>query len=221
MTWSAFDEPMPRTVAEPYHPVEWRLGDVHDLPQPASASAGLTALESRLTRRDFAEVSREQLGALLWHTMRCKEARRSDFGFPIEHRPTPSAGGLHPIHVVVLEPRAAHLALYIPTRHELNVLEDAHIAAQLRKHCADVVPPADATLLFFVAEFGRTQAKYSNASSLVWRDAGVLQGILAVAAEALGLNYCLLGTNANPWLSSLAKEGQLYGVGAALLGARS
>lgn len=220
MTWSALNEPMPRAMPKPYRPIDWCVAGVCDLPQPFDTPANLTALESRSTRRGFGPVSRNKLGSLLWHTMRCKGARRTDLGFPIEHRPTPSAGGIHPIHVLVLEPQATHLALYVPSRHELNVLADGDGVAELRAHCAELVSPADATILFFVAEFGRTQAKYHFASSLVWRDAGVVQGILAVAAEGLELNYCLLGTNGNPWLRSLAQKGELYGVGAALLGTR-
>jgi len=69
-----------------------------------------------------------------------------------------------------------------------------------------------------VAEPGKTSAKYSSSSSLVWRDAGVLLGHIGLAAESLGLNYCPLGITGEPWVSQLDSQGKLSGVGLALLG---
>jgi len=78
-----------------------------------------------------------------------------------------------------------------------------------------------ATLLLFVAEPGMTIAKYSNASSLIWRDAGILQGYFAAAAESLDLNFCFLGVTGEPWASQLVDQPGLCGVGAAYVGAAS
>jgi hypothetical protein len=70
-------------------------------------------------------------------------------------------------------------------------------------------------VLAFVAEPGRTAAKYEDSDSLVWRDAGVLQGMLCAVAPAVGLEVCLLGPTGDEWVSRLAGEGQLRGVGLA------
>lgn len=72
--------------------------------------------------------------------------------------------------------------------------------------------------MLFAAEFGKTAAKYRYPESLVWRDAGVLQGALTLTATALGMSFCLLGITGNPWIGDLADQGQLMGVGAAIFG---
>jgi hypothetical protein len=75
-------------------------------------------------------------------------------------------------------------------------------------------------MLLFVGEPGKTFSKYNHATSLVWRDAGVLIGHMALVAESLGLNFCPLGITGEPWVSELDKQGKLVGVGVALLGSR-
>jgi hypothetical protein len=91
-------------------------------------------------------------------------------------------------------------------------------AEEVRRNLEVVLPLSSATLLLFAAEPGMTSAKYENAMSLVWRDAGVLQGHLAMAAEAIGLNFCLLGVIGEPWIGALTDEPGLVGVGAAYVG---
>jgi hypothetical protein len=73
--------------------------------------------------------------------------------------------------------------------------------------------------MLFAAEPNLTFAKYNEACSLIWRDAGVLQGILSLAAEDLGLNFCLVGVTGEPWVSGLIEQNTLVGVGAAYVGA--
>jgi hypothetical protein len=49
--------------------------------------------------------------------------------------------------------------------------------------------------LLVVASFERTLNRYPAGSSLVWRDVGVLLGLLHLAAADLGLSSCILGTS--------------------------
>lgn len=42
---------------------------------------------------------------------------------------------------------------------------------------------------------------------------------MALTATAQGLNFCPLGITGEPWVSGLADQGKLTGVGLALLGA--
>lgn len=121
-----------------------------------------------------------------------------ELGFALSHRPCPSAGAIHPIHLLVIDPQAGRWLRYDAVSHALDEvitqLEPSGVLAEMHS----VLPATSATLLILAAEPGKTAAKYEAAESLVWRDAGVLLGFLAVAAEALGLNYCPLGVTGEP-----------------------
>ena len=71
-----------------------------------------------------------------------------------------------------------------------------------------------------IAEPGKTCAKYEHADSLIWRDAGVLIGHMALVAEALDCSFCPLGITGHEWCASLKLEDRLAGVGLAILGSR-
>jgi hypothetical protein len=112
-------------------------------------------------------------------------------------------------------------ARYNSQEHGLDLLrDDEELLQPLLEHCEQVVPRGRGHLILFVAEPGKTAAKYENSESLVWRDAGILQGSLALVAAALGLNYCLLGITGNPWITQLSDQGKLQGVGVAILGSK-
>jgi hypothetical protein len=71
----------------------------------------------------------------------------------------------------------------------------------------------------FAAEPGKTFSKYTEANSLIWRDAGVLLGYFSFVAHALQLSFCPLGITGECWASQLDKQGRLVGVGLAIVGA--
>ena len=158
----------------------------------------------------------EALGGLLWHTMRTLEIAPSPYGFYQERRPVPSAGALHPIHVLLQEPGRSDWARYDARMHRLERLVDNEgTLTGLAEHAWEAAGAAEGVVIAFVAEPGRTAAKYENAETLVWRDAGVLQGTLCAVAQAIALRVCLLGPTGDSWVSRLADKGQLQGVGLA------
>lgn len=143
-------------------------------------------------------------------------------GFFLQKRPVPSAGAIHPIHLLVKKQGDdTPWARYNPLTHALDVI--GPVADVLKDLCAEadqVVPAQSGTMLLFVAEPAMTAAKYESSDSLVWRDAGVIQGALAIVAESLALNYCLLGITGDPWVGRLSEQCQLVGVGLAAVGTR-
>nr|WP_323145430.1 hypothetical protein [Stenotrophomonas maltophilia] len=143
-------------------------------------------------------------------------------GFSLQQRPVPSAGAIHPVHLLVQLPQeGGQWARYNSITHALDVLDHASAVLQgLCEEARQVVRTEPGSLLLFVAEPAMTAAKYENPCSLIWRDAGVMQGTLAIAAEALALNYCLLGITGDPWVGRLSEQCHLVGVGLAALGAR-
>lgn len=221
--WATLGSPVPRQDPIPYTPWQWPV--VRSIALPAASDVVYRwpdALLQRRSRRDFAPIGMQTLSMLLWHTLHCQRTAESPMGFSLQQRPVPSAGAIHPVHLLLQLPlEGGQWARYNPVTHALDVVD--HTANVLQGLCeeADQVLRAEpGSLLLFVAEPAMTAAKYENPCSLIWRDAGVMQGSLAIAAEALALNYCLLGITGDPWVGRLSEQCHLVGVGLAALGAR-
>ncbi|NWD69157.1 nitroreductase family protein [Pseudomonas gingeri] len=221
MTWIDLGNPTPKLSPERYTLVRWQTGEIYQL-AARTGSASLSfdqVLESRRTEREFGGLDDTQLGSLLWQACRCQETWSSPLGFDLEHRAAPSAGAIHPIHVLINKPGDLRWWLYQPQGHYLvELINAAERLAGLLKHSSEVLEGPQAVRVLFVAEPGKTMAKYDEGYSLVWRDAGALLAVMALTAHAQGLNFCPLGITGEPWARSLADEGQLIGVGVGLLG---
>lgn len=221
MTWIDLADPLPRTIPEPYAPIEWDIGEIcsltfaSDLPDRPFSEV----IDERASHRDFGSIDDKQLGSFLWLACRSRGVGASELGFDLEHRAAPSAGAIHPIHVVVKRPGDDRWWLYVPRNHQLAEIKHASNKLKgLLEHSLKVLAGDRATRLLFIAEPGKTFGKYQHGCSLIWRDAGALLGVMALTATAQGLNFCPLGITGEPWASGLADQGKLAGVGLALLG---
>ena len=220
MTW--VDLGNPYLLAEPrsYQPLRWPTGKrielVDQVPSEARGFAQI-ALERR-TRYGFGPVSLDSLGSLFLLTNRVQSLGTQQLGFALSKRPAPSAGAIHPIHIVVHVGRNGGWYRYDPVDHVLIELSSSIQPQTVRAAMNQIVEGGDAALVLFVAEPGKTFAKYGDACSLVWRDAGVLLGYFSLAAEALDLSFCPLGVTGEPWGGRLINEAGLIGVGAAFVG---
>lgn len=211
-------DPRPRKVPLSYVPFRWPAIEVVALePGAAPHPVDLAALLSnRRSHQSGGAPTLEALGALLWQVARTLATAPSPYGFELEQRPVPSAGAIHPIHVLVQEPGRADWARYDARSHRLERLFDERgCLAGLADHALHTACAPHGVVIAFVAEPGRSGAKYENSETLVWRDAGVLQGVLCAVAPAVGLQVCLLGPTGDAWVSRLSDEGQLRGVGLA------
>lgn len=222
MAWIDLGNPIPLETPSRYEPYEWPSQGIEYLAVPMRLA--LPSLEkiisARRTRRTFGPISREQLAPFLWLSCRTLAKGNDQVGFPISQRPVPSAGAIHPIHLLLGE-QSDNWLQYAPDRHGLIPLRIAgDVLDGLWRAIAQVVEPEAGTALLFVAEPGKTYAKYEFGDSLVWRDTGVLIGHMALVAEALQLNFCPLGITGEPWISRLDGQSHLVGVGVALLGSR-
>jgi len=222
MAWIDLGNPIPLVVPGRYEPYKWPNQDIEYLTAPAQLE--LPTLDkvvfSRRTRRTFGPLTRGKISQLLW--LSCRTIAKGDerLGFPITQCPAPSAGAIHPIHLV-LGDQNNDWRRYDPDQHRLTSLGLAgNMLAGLWQSIEHVIQPEKGTVLLFVAEPGKTYAKYASGNSLIWRDAGVLIGHMALVAEALQLNFCPLGITGEPWIRNLDVQHQLAGVGVALLGSR-
>ena len=212
----------PRETPDRYEPIEWPAGRRIQLqPRTGALPVDFVALmEQRQTRRTFErEMGLDALGGFLWLACRSRSSRPSVYGPNQESRPHPSAGAMHPVHVLVVRDRSV-LHRYEPAAHSLIEIPGSAAAAE------EAIEAAMASLelgkgcvLALVAEPGKTGAKYEDPQSLVLRDAGVVLGYMSVVAEALGLAFCPLGiTGEKKLVQGLPAAGQLRGVGLAVLG---
>lgn len=221
--WRDLGDPRPKRALGRYSPVVWPKGDCNPLDaNGARLAPGLAAiLATRRSRRNFAApATTDDLSALFGLTARTQEVRSSELGFDLEFRPHPASGAIHSIHCLVQQHSSEEWKRYDAKRHELITLPGSSEAAYAARLAAnEVVPAGNASLIAFVAEPGKSAAKYDFPESLIWRDAGVVLGYFSIAAEALGLAFCPLGITGDPMIAdTLDQQGRLRGVGLALLG---
>lgn len=234
--------PRPRSTELPY--VEFAYPCAEELvrlplPDPPAVDC-FDALRARRTSRTFAPMSVAALSTLLWFTARTLETESEPrIHRPRwEHRVTPSAGGRHPVDILISRAgnqwpehysrRAAarELWLYDALEHTLRRItpRDNTAARRLNDLPAKLLAGAsgvrDATVLWHAAQFARTHAAYEDADSLIWRDVGCLVGMTTVVAAALGLNCCPLGVTGEPHLSAAvgASAGEVVGAGGCVIG---
>lgn len=222
MEWQDLQNPRPRSEPLTYTPVVWPMSTLRPLPDNLRPSTPpfASVVESRRTRYCFEPLLDEQLANLMHLTCRVRATRAGPLSFSQSYRPVPSAGAIHPVHVLLHRPGDLMVHRYDPYEHGLRALHSSLNLAALRAAMHEVIYAPYATLILFVAEPGLTSSKYEASSSLVWRDAGVLLGAVAMAAEALSLNFSPIGVTGEPWVSQLIPNAPLRGVGAAFVGSR-
>ncbi len=220
-------EPVLRKDELPYVPFDFPITASHFLPAPHEvAEVGcLDVLHRRRTRREFKPLDESQLSALLWFSAKTLYSSVEPSGFLWSHRPAPSGGGRHPIHLLVLSANAGsfEVSLYEPQAHLLLTLDTKHCDSDTQIFLAGIeaiVEPQEGAILWFVADYLRTLSRYEHGESLVWRDAGALLGLISVAAEALQLNCCAYGVTGEDWVSAIFPDKRFGGVGGCVVGSR-
>ena len=215
-------EPSPRALPRRYKPYVWPAGEKLLLtPREQILVLDLCALlENRQSRRAFKSVvDNSVLGDFLWLACRNRSSRPSPFGPDQESRVYPSAGAMHPIHVLLARSGGPWLRYDVLEHALIELLGSTDSAAQGRAAAHRLLELDQAVLIGLLAEPGKTAAKYENPETLVWRDAGVVLGYMSVVAEALDLNFCPLGISGFPHLADFLPEtSALQAVGLAVLG---
>lgn len=222
MNWIDLGNPSPRKRIKSYVPYEWRIKETEFLLEPADISTPAfdTTINRRRTKYNFGELSRNQLTNFLWLSSRTINKKSTFNGQELEQRPSPSAGAIHPIHILISSKENVW-SKYNSSQHSLLKLKLEK--ENLFNHTIainELIEIENALTIFFVAEPGKTFSKYKSAGSLVWRDTGVLIGYMSLVAEALNLNFCPLGITGDNWSKKLDPKRKLFGVGVALLGSR-
>lgn len=214
-------DPIVRAHAGVYQPLVWPDGERVQLAarwNPLNLDFA-KLIEERQTRRDFHRIpTLSEMGDFLWFACRSRNSAPSPYGPDLESRAHPSAGALHPIHVL-LAADGQPWSRYEPTTHALiELTATVSIAAATRAMASHVLPADRAMVIALVAEPGKSACKYDHVDTLVWRDAGIVLGYMSVVAEALGLAFCPLGpTGHGISTNGLPNADKLRGVGLALV----
>src|SRR3546814_373336 len=112
-----------------------------------------------------------------------------------QRRVSPSAGGLHPIHLVCIKSEQSAAKLYEPSTHGFRVLQTDHARVHQanEREVSAVLGANRGCTVRFIADAIRVSAAYEHPESLILRDAGALLATLCFYAEWLGLAACPLG----------------------------
>lgn len=219
--WINLGSPYPKEIFDDYEPIVWDCTESIKL-SGTILQSDVTInkiVENRRTLRDFKKLEIYQLGSVLWLTHKILSFDDCGLSFPISYRPVASAGAIHPITILVNTENDEWFK-YDGLAHALRRLANSADLVGLRESIKNILDPQDGIILFFVAEPGKTLSKYSNGISLIWRDAGVILGHIALLAESYGLSYCPLGLTGDDWVKKIDIDNKLAGVGMAIIGAR-
>ncbi|MDB5270113.1 MAG: hypothetical protein JWP58_3153 [Hymenobacter sp.] len=178
-------------------------------------------LAARASRRQFAHVSDEKLATFLWYSAKALSINQGPHNIFCQHRYVPSAGGLHPIDLIVIDVHEGSVSVYDPIAHALCRLDVAeeNVVAFLR-YSQTVLDAGSGILIWFAARPDKVSAKYTHELSLIWRDVGALIASMYLIAEALSLNYCALGALGSQELQTLTGDNSILGAGGCILGSR-
>lgn len=156
---------------------------------------------SRRVHDNSQPISLEQLGELLYRTVRLRRTFGGTDGEQVTDRPYPSGGAAHELEVYPLithcagvEPGLWH---YRTEAHDLELVsEPSRTTAALvaRARAAAVMESDPQVLLLITARFGRVMFKYQSIGyALILKHVGVLYQALYLAGTAMDLAVCALG----------------------------
>ncbi|MCX8131542.1 MAG: SagB family peptide dehydrogenase [Clostridia bacterium] len=174
-------------------------------------SSFFDVIEKRYSARKFESkpITLKQLGKLLYLTSRVKS-----FGFDTFHeiskRPYPSGGSIYELEIYITalncDGLAKGLYYYDPVKHSLYIISEItpHVQkmvlnAQGASKCKELQ-----VLLTISARFPRVSWKYEAiAYSLILKNTGVLLQNISLAATAMDIGSCILGSGDSDALSEV------------------
>lgn len=155
----------------------------------------------------------EEIGALLWYAARIHTGTRES----VQHRTSASAGGLHPIDILLL--RRRRLYWYDALQHGLvRVKISRDIVDGVYSDSRRLLPDARGDLLVLAGHLEVTSAKYEYAPSLLWRDAGCVLQSVYLTGTWLRLGVCALGILGSELVVGAYASPAVLGVGVCVVG---
>ncbi len=163
----------------------------------------------------------EALSRVLYFAVKPYCIGQDDYGVTVYRSAAPSAGGRHPIDILVglKERERRQLYLYQPLSHSLRKL----VIAETLQQCffddvEETMPFGESTLLWFSVQFMRTASKYTEPMSLIWRDVGAQLCCLQQVAKYEGMDSCPIGFLAQDSFGNMFTPDKLMSGGGMIIG---
>lgn len=218
--------PYIRATALPFKPFIYPCAEEVQLPKVDdcfSYRGFLKVFKERRSIKRLGSCSLDALSQVLYYAFKPYMISTDDYGVTVYRSASPSAGGRHPMDILVglVEGGCRKLFLYQPVSHSLRRLA-IHEEKQ-RLFFLDVentLPFGESILLWFSIQFMRTASKYTDYMSLVWRDVGAQLCCLQQAAKYVGLDSCPIGYLAEDTFDRLFESDALLSGGGLIVGER-
>lgn len=181
----------------------------------------LEVFSGRRSVKKLGACSIEELSKILFYAIKPYSIARDDYDVGVYRSAAPSAGGRHPIDVLVGLPEESgrHLFLYQPLNHSLRRLAVSdELEQEFYKDVEQTLPFGESTLLWFSVQYMRTASKYTDYMSLVWRDLGAQLCCLQQVAKYVGTDSCPIGYLAEESFNAMFQTKLLVSGGGMIIG---
>lgn len=215
-------DPRPNPGALPSgRPMEWLEPENVEIARgsPATSDTLTSIMRSRRSQRTMSEASVQAIAEVV------RFALRADFiGTDRSHgrklKAVVSAGALHPVKCLIVDQAGASIAYDDVNDIFISVgIRDPEPMKAFLELCRNVLPTARGHWLAFLADTADLSEMYSHFPSLLWRDAGAVVQMIALAAEAHALAFCPLGILGHQAAAAtLPDTGRYIAVGVAAIG---
>lgn len=210
----------------PFEPYRYEVAGELRLPKVEEAERKdfMEVFSGRRSVKELGVCGLEELSKILFYAVKPYSIAQDDYGVGVYRSASPSAGGRHPIDVLVglPEEEGRHLYLYQPLSHSLRKLSvSAECEQEFYRDVEKTLPLGESTLLWFSVQYMRTASKYSDYMSLVWRDVGAQLCCLQQAAKYVGMDSCPIGYLAEETFGQLFRTDKLKSGGGMIIGKRS
>lgn len=218
--------PKLRTEALVFEPYRYNCGEEITLPKVDDYILDVEFLKVFAGRRSIKRLggcSLEALSRILFLAVKPYMIGMDEYGVAVYRSAAPSAGGRHPIDVLVGLNKGGEYLLYLyqPLNHSLRTLL---IPAELQRAFIEDVKStlffSESALLWFSVQNIRTASKYTDYESLVWRDIGAQLCCIQQASKYVGLDSCPIGYLAEETFSTLFQTNSLMSGGGMIVGKR-
>lgn len=218
--------PSIRATALPFKPFIYPCAEEVQLPKMDECfpdKGFLQVFKERRSIKRLGSCSLDALSQLLYYAFKPYMISIDDYGVTVYRSASPSAGGRHPIDILVglLGGGSRKLYLYQPVSHSLRRLTISEEKQQLFfSDVENTLPFGESMLLWFSIQYMRTASKYTDYMSLIWRDVGAQLCCLQQAAKYVGLDSCPIGYLAEDTFDRLFESDALLSGGGLIVGER-
>lgn len=218
------NNPKPKKIQDEYIPFNYSIKDKKKLNRSFQIKNQhfLDVIMNRRSNKVFHPLSLENLSELLYFSNKIHELYEEDSGYIASKRTAPSAGGRHPIDLLISMPTTKserNLAYYNPIDHSLNELNiNGQKLVSFFSEINENILINNACVIWFSIQTNKTQTKYENCESLYWKDCGALLYCIQIVSNYIGLKSCPLGNLATNGYNNIFKTDQLISGGGILVG---